>query len=719
MDMNICFIGKYPPIQGGVSRDNFWMSYILADKGFDVHVVTNAQEVEYPYRVLEETWDENLPNPIESLKRRVKIHYSSYKAEYIPWANPFVTKLASIATNVIQEYKCNILFSFYLEPYALAAYLASHWTGVPYGIQHAGSDVGRLFLSEDLETAYTKVIQASDYILTSNRTLRSFAHLGVELEKLYPIVPFSLPTSYFNPFVPPLDINKFLRAITKVFPKSNYAGIFHQFANKLFDPSLPTIGIYGKTSRTKGSFDLIQALNKLKSEGLKFNFLALTQGTVSTVTEFAKMIKDSSLGDATWLLPFIPHWYIPNFIRSCTAVCSLERDFPIKQLHHPIIPKEVFACGTCLVLSHEIANKQSYRNRLINGSNVFIVEPQNIEELASTLRIIIENPALSQEVGMKGYKQIASTFLDFDAYANRLVSSFTEIWQDVNFRRNKMSIAEMQACLARLYTDDPFRKLFYIDPDNTLAEYKLTEHEINAIKGIDQKLLNHFAFSLKNKAKKRFVSAYPLLFKVNPTEISRYYDRYYQLYPATPHELESERIITFGKFIAQTLATDDDLPPYSKDLAEYERLYYIARYAPSVNDSFKQSYTEHKPSVILTLDTLLTVKRNVQIGTFEYDIVKIVNDLQQSQSPIDLQVGEYHYVFQQSANSFTPRVFSISLATKQLLELCDGDNLVSDLIVKMAKLLNMNDFEKSLVAILNELIELKVIGVVSNENAKR
>ena len=31
-----------------------------------------------------------------------------------------------------------------------------------------------------------------------------------------------------------------------------------------------------------------------------------------------------------------------------------------------------------------------------------------------------------------------------------------------------MSVAEMQAYLARLYTNDPFRKLFELDPDTTI-----------------------------------------------------------------------------------------------------------------------------------------------------------------------------------------------------------------------------------------------------------
>src|ERR1700730_13646900 len=52
MPLTICLIGKYFPIQGGVSKDNQWLAYALASAGFHIHVVTNADEVESQYRCL-------------------------------------------------------------------------------------------------------------------------------------------------------------------------------------------------------------------------------------------------------------------------------------------------------------------------------------------------------------------------------------------------------------------------------------------------------------------------------------------------------------------------------------------------------------------------------------------------------------------------------------------------------------------------------------------
>ena len=40
--MRICIIGKFPPIQGGVSTRTYWTAHQLAARGHEVHVVTNA-----------------------------------------------------------------------------------------------------------------------------------------------------------------------------------------------------------------------------------------------------------------------------------------------------------------------------------------------------------------------------------------------------------------------------------------------------------------------------------------------------------------------------------------------------------------------------------------------------------------------------------------------------------------------------------------------------
>ena len=49
--MKICILGKYPPIEGGVSTQTYWLARGLAQRGHHVHVITNADEVEDMFRM--------------------------------------------------------------------------------------------------------------------------------------------------------------------------------------------------------------------------------------------------------------------------------------------------------------------------------------------------------------------------------------------------------------------------------------------------------------------------------------------------------------------------------------------------------------------------------------------------------------------------------------------------------------------------------------------
>jgi hypothetical protein len=50
--LRICIIGKFPPIQGGVSMRTYWSAHGLAALGHEIHVVTNAKEAVAPFRML-------------------------------------------------------------------------------------------------------------------------------------------------------------------------------------------------------------------------------------------------------------------------------------------------------------------------------------------------------------------------------------------------------------------------------------------------------------------------------------------------------------------------------------------------------------------------------------------------------------------------------------------------------------------------------------------
>jgi glycosyltransferase involved in cell wall biosynthesis len=319
---------------------------------------------------------------------------------YIPHANPFVSKLAALATDVVRRSRCDAILAYYYEPYTVAGWMASRWTGRPLITKHAGSDLDRLFRVPDLATTYREILRSADAVVTQPRLMPRFLGMGVHRTRLERDVAYSPPASIFNPQARPIDISA--SAVACGPAKQLAAG-----------PSGPVIGTYGKIGISKGTFDLIAALGDLAREGLEFRLAAMI-GAVQGQS-IASALGRTGLTERTYILPMMPNWKVPGFLRACSCVCFLERDFPIA-IHGPIVPREILACGTCLVLSGEIASKQRYRDMLVPGENVLIVkDPKNTTELAAALRTVIENPAKALSIGAKG-TEISRSIENYSGY---------------------------------------------------------------------------------------------------------------------------------------------------------------------------------------------------------------------------------------------------------------------------------------------------------------
>jgi glycosyltransferase involved in cell wall biosynthesis len=391
--MQICALVKYPPIQGGVSARCYWIAQALARRGHNVRIVTNAGEVEEEYRLWIPPDDRNMLETAFQNGGSVTVVTSGgakRSLKHIPQANPYVSKLSSIATEEIRFHSCDVVFSYYYEPYGMAGHLAASWTRKPHVIQHAGSDHGRLMNHPELSTAYREMLKRASLVVSSRST---FQALGIRPDHV--IAPIRngafLPRRYFNGAAPPLDVDALIDLARE-----------HPFVQNRapWRPDVPVFGILGKVGRAKGSYDLIESLRILRKRGHDFSLLAMVGGTDRE--NFIAAVGEAGLAENTWTLPLLPHWRVPSFIRSCTAVCFMERRFPIKS-HTPMVPQEVLACGTCAILSAEIAQKQGFSEKLIHGHNVFIVDnPSRTEPFLDVLLTVARDPQRVRQIGING-----------------------------------------------------------------------------------------------------------------------------------------------------------------------------------------------------------------------------------------------------------------------------------------------------------------------------
>jgi glycosyltransferase involved in cell wall biosynthesis len=436
--MKICFITKYPPIQGGVSANCYWTARGLAEKGHNVFVITNANEVESRFRIhltdedINGEYAREFPETGGSVKVYSTEPANTRKIFFIPQNNPTVSRLAAIATDVIQKEGCEVIFASYFEPYCVAAQLASFWTETPLVVRHAGSDLYHLFENPELQSTYLNLLKRANRVTSGGGSAEKLRSFGVQPDRIATNV-YSLPEKFFNPESSNPHINDFLIdndsiKQTAELRNSEFESCFLPLEND----SLPVLGIYGKIGEAKGTFDLLHAMSRLVKDGFPFYLATMSNGWV--YKHFLDLVKTLDLTRYVKFIPFRPNWRVPEFIHSCNAVAYLERDFPIVA-HTPMIPTEIVNSGGCLITTEEIAFKQSFRTRIKNFENAIIVpHPKDHESLARAVRFALEDTARARDIGKRGNSELKSKAL-YENYIENMESLLVSVASETTLSR--------------------------------------------------------------------------------------------------------------------------------------------------------------------------------------------------------------------------------------------------------------------------------------------
>jgi glycosyltransferase involved in cell wall biosynthesis len=618
--MRICAVMKYPPIQGGVSARCYWLARSLAERGHQVTVVTNAGEVEDDYRIwipAEDAGRLEARFPNGGTVSVVNSGRFERTTAYIPYANPYVTKLAALATEEIRRQGAELVFSVYFEPYGLSAYLAAIWTGVPHIVQHAGSDRTRLMDHPELGIAYRELLRHAASIVTGDRDLQG---LGIPTGRFAHIRHGFLPAE-FTPDGPVCDIGALLDRLRGSPWVSNLAP---------FNPNIPTFGLYGKLGETKGSFDLLTALSRLRDRGRRFNLLVMAGGRERA--RFLAAVRDLKLARVTWTLPFLPHWRVPEVLRACTAVCFLERDFPV-EIHTPGIPKEIMACGRCAVLSEEVARKQPFWQELQSGKYAMIVsDPRDTIALAATLEHVVADPAGALAAGKAAAFVVQPQAISdlAEAYEAIFTAAVTGAQSPLGREANESVIGELLSVL-RQHMPATFRVLDDADVEKLANESNARETERLAL---------------------------------------------------------GDRALAYADVIAAHFATN---PPKGVDnhvlreviRFERDRLWLAVdteseRGLPSFPRVGPRTATARGRQV--RFDSLHPVRSNwLRISEFALDAEAAERALLDC-GPFESSTPGAHIFAFQKRGSLKGRIFRISSATTQLIDMCDGTRTVAEII---------------------------------------
>lgn len=394
--MKICMISKYPPIEGGVSSRAYWSAKALGELGHEIHVVTNALEVEKEYR---EEFDLTDPN---YQPKNVYVHSTDpsptieANPSHIPFSKMYCEKLASLAIDVIEEYKIDLIDSRYLVPYCVAGFIAKTITGIPQIISHAGSDLQRLYPSPYLNTILEKTLKNADKIMSNPETTTFLNKIGIPDARISVLPQIYVDTNAFNPQIKPFDLRPFI-------------------TNQKYFEGIPIIAYIGKITHhfeTKGLSELINACGKISED-----FLLLFVANGNKIQELKALIQREGLTEKTLLMPFMPPWQIPSILKSCTCLVTLENSSsPVLNYHIPTIPAEAMATGRCTLISNDLYAKEPY-SKVINKKAALMANDICSTSLKKILETLLVDANLSNSIGENAYdtsiqQQISKRYIE-------------------------------------------------------------------------------------------------------------------------------------------------------------------------------------------------------------------------------------------------------------------------------------------------------------------
>ncbi len=405
MKARICIVGKVPPLQGGVSRLTLETARRLGQRGYDVHLVTNAEETENFFK---QQWAPSDAEYLEQLQSSgVFVHNLVPLDErtHIPYSPCFETRMCGRICHVVREFNCSIIVGWYLQPYGVAASMAARFTNRPYMIMHAGSDLAYLTEHPDLAVVHRQVLKDAAVVIHSpkEQVTTRLRKLGVDQTQLRACsgIPDldALAEGFIEDVALPdveLDSTEFYRQLEAEYPDI-YRSTDASVSRKTTDG--PRILCAGKIAYSKNYGALFEALDQLAQDGVEFHLIQTLIGRKSDLKEHLALLeKLPRLRMRLTMLPPLTPWKIRTLMKQIDIGIYLESGFTM-DFHTSGLPLEFLAANVALLISREGVNQGLLREILRDGLNAAIVEvPSNSGEIREKLRGLLTNPGNLHEM---------------------------------------------------------------------------------------------------------------------------------------------------------------------------------------------------------------------------------------------------------------------------------------------------------------------------------
>lgn len=378
----ICIVSKWFPVVGGVVNRLWREVGVLTSAGVNVHVVTNARTADsfdtYNRELYARFGAHEEDVALASPNLHVHEVSNSPPAAHTPQTDRSHTKLLGALLDVIADTQPDLLLAAYFEPYGFVAEQAAHLTGIPFAIRNAGSDLGRLAVTDGAQPAYRGLIANTPAFMTAGSGKDILVdRYGVPSSSCVAQPRYALDPMHFNSRDATLDWRT-------LFNDARLLGCGE--VPDALDPKLPVALMYGSLASGKNSSTLVRALSVLKSKGVNYNAVIVGggPGAQEEWRALRKQAEQQAVDDRLALLPAAPAWVIPQLLRAATVGVCIPSTFSIP-IHTSGIPAEMLACGLPCVASTSAASfvaEVLLPNSLSDTNLTCLEDPTDAFELA-------------------------------------------------------------------------------------------------------------------------------------------------------------------------------------------------------------------------------------------------------------------------------------------------------------------------------------------------
>ena len=151
--MNILFIGKYPPIEGGTASTAYWRHKGLLKYGINFEIITCILN------------DSDYCIPKYNCNKNVHVLFERM-SWHIPYSQLYAEQLISLALKIAKNKEFDAIEGSYLFPYGFAAFIVAKILDKPLILRHAGSDLHRIVSTGKFDDVVREMANSAKIIVT-------------------------------------------------------------------------------------------------------------------------------------------------------------------------------------------------------------------------------------------------------------------------------------------------------------------------------------------------------------------------------------------------------------------------------------------------------------------------------------------------------------------------------------------------------------------------